>query len=776
MLDRVTRQVRRGLRAPFVARGYSAARAAEAARVAEAWTEVRLRAARRRRGVMAGQEIVWPSPGRAVLRPFELLLAGPGEVSVQVERSVVSPGTERAHFLRLPNAQPTYPFRPGYSSAGTVIAVGPGVSSFAVGDRVALPRVAHASIATVPVAHVHLIPPGVELLDAAFVYLAMIAGYGLLRARIGPGEDVCVLGYGPVGALAQRLAAAAGARTVVITASRRREEAVRAGGADSFLLASDPLVASISAPVVVESTGDPEAIGTAVAACADGGRIILLGSSRGAAADLPVAAIRRKRLELVGAHISALPGEARRTGSDWMRELAGDFLIALAERRVKVDDLAGDRFDPREPEWFYRSLATDPAVLGGWLDWSLVPSAQRYRGNAVRRLPNLRAEGMAERDPLPPPDTAVTETSGEDLARAFGNHAVAGRERPLRIALLGCGDIGFANAHAIAGSDGAQLVACYDTVPELARNLAESLGARAAGSEDEVFEARDVDAVFISAPHHLHAPLASRAARSGLHVIVEKPLAHCLASAREIVQVTRDHGVALSVCFPFRYEEHVVAARELVEAGVLGVPRGALISYAADKPQSYWIGGYSGRAASDWRSRRSESGGGVLIMNLCHYFDLVRHLCGLEVDSVSATTEGWEDEGVEQSIAVSIRYEDGAVASVFGSSSVRGSAPGELRIWGADGQVVLEPEPRFYTLRALGGAQPGRWHALPEPGATNVRIRFVERFAAAVREQRPPDISGEDGLAVQAVIEAAYESARTGAVVRPADLLIEPVA
>jgi predicted dehydrogenase len=519
----------------------------------------------------------------------------------------------------------------------------------------------------------------------------------------------------------------------------------------------------------VEATGDPEAIGTAVAACADGGRIILLGSSRGAAAELPVWAMRRKRLELVGAHISALPGESRRAGADWLRELGDGFLSALAEQRVRVDDLAGDRLDPREAERFYGRLAADPTVRGGWFDWSLVPSAERCAPNAVRRLPNLRAGGMTESNPLPVPLEARAE-------QAPVTHASARRERPLRFALLGCGDIGFANAHAIAGSEGAQLVACYDAVPELARALAGSLGARAAGSEDEVFEAGDVDAVFIAAPHHLHEPLASRAARSGLHVIVEKPLAHCLASAREIVEVTRDHGVALSVCFPFRYEEHVVAARQLIEAGVLGVPRGALITYAADKPQSYWVGGYSGRAASDWRSRRSESGGGVLIMNLCHYFDLVRHLTGLQVDAVSATTDGRDDGGVEQSVGISIRYEDGAVGSVFGSSSVRGSAPSELRIWGTDGHVVLEPEPRLYTLRALGGAQPGRWHALPEPGATNVRIRFVERFAAAVREQRPPDVSGEDGLAVQAAIEAAYDSARTGAAIRPSDLLAEPAA
>ncbi len=134
----------------------------------------------------------------------------------------------------------------------------------------------------------------------------------------------------------------------------------------------------------MEATGDPEAIATAVAACADGGRIILLGSSRGAGAELPLPAMRRKRLELIGAHISALPGESRRAGADWLRELGDGFLSALAEQRVRVDDLAGDRLDPREPERFYRSLAADATARVG---------VARLVARSVRRA--LRAERNA---------------------------------------------------------------------------------------------------------------------------------------------------------------------------------------------------------------------------------------------------------------------------------------------------------------------------------------------------------------------------------------------
>ncbi len=151
---------------------------------------------------------------------------GPGQVTVEMVVSAISPGTERAQWLRLPNAQPALPFRPGYSGVGRVLAVGAG-SRAAVGDLVAVPRAPHASVATVPAGWVVPVPDGVPLEEAAQVYLAIISGYGVRRAALPADGPVCVVGTGTIGALAARLAA--GGRR---TAHRgRADPALRGDGA-----------------------------------------------------------------------------------------------------------------------------------------------------------------------------------------------------------------------------------------------------------------------------------------------------------------------------------------------------------------------------------------------------------------------------------------------------------------------------------------------------------------------------------------------------------------
>ena len=168
-------------------------------------------------------------------------------------------------------------------------------------------------------------------------------------------------------------------------------------------------------------------------------------------------------------------------------------------------------------------------------------------------------------------------------------------------------------------------------------------------------------------------------------MIVEKPLANNLAAAVDLVQAADRAGVLLSVCFPLRFQPDVVTARRLIADGALGEPAGVLLNFFMDKPPSYWFGGYSGRAHSNWRVSREQAGGGVLIMNLCHYIDVVRHLTGVEVDLVTAGVHDMDGPAeVEDAVSVSVRYANGALGSFFGTAALRGSAPTQvLRLWGA---------------------------------------------------------------------------------------------
>jgi predicted dehydrogenase/threonine dehydrogenase-like Zn-dependent dehydrogenase len=696
---------------------------------------------------------VFAESGRAELVKHQVPAPRRGEVTVEVLVSAVSPGTERAQFLRLPNARPVLPHRPGYSVAGRVLAVGRDVP-FAPGDVVAVPRVPHASVATVAAQSVFAVAEGVAPADAALVYLAVIAGHALDLGEPLAGGSVCVVGAGPVGALAMRLARLRGcARVVAVGRTERRRAGALAGGVDRFLLvgADRALIADLGAPVVVEATGDPDGVGVATAAAAAGGRVVLLGSPRGRGA-LPAGEIRRKRLELVGAHVSTLAQQPVGTVAATAAH-ARAFLDALGDRKVAVADLAGPPVDPREAAAFYRRLATDESITAAHFDWTLVPVESRTARFGELPVAGIRRKLRRRRGPADDP--------------------FAGSSGLVRFALLGCGDVGAANAQAVLRAPNARLVRCHDPVHELAVEIGARFGAEAVSTVEEALDPASVDAVVLAVPHHLHAPLALSAFDHGLHVLVEKPLAERLEPAQTMVEEARRRGLALSICFPMRYRPHVLTARRLVAADALGEPTGGLITFLVDKPPSYWVGGYSGRSVSSWRGSKLQAGGGVLITNLSHFLDLLRFVTGRDIDLVTAATATpVAEDAVERCVSFTAWLTGGALVTVFGADAARAEDATDFRLWGDAGHVRLEPQALAYTERAGTEIPTGSWTRLDDVARVDLRAVCVSRFATAVAEGGEPEISAADGLAVQAAIEAAYRSAELGVPVRPDELLV----
>jgi D-arabinose 1-dehydrogenase-like Zn-dependent alcohol dehydrogenase len=356
-------------------------------------------------------------------------------------------------------------------------------------------------------------------------------------------------------------------------------------------------IAALAAPVVIEATGDPEALSLAVAVAAPGGRVVLLGSPRGVTADAPLSVVRTKRLRVVGAHIDTLGHESRLTGVDMYEREARAFLDLVASRGVSVDDLVEVVIDPREADAFYRRLPRARDTVGARFDWTLLPAKARVDEARFFRLPDLAGRGTdLQRRPLLP--------SGRRRRMSLFDQTdpFVGASGRLRVGLLGCGDIALQNAAAIQTAPNVELVACYDPVRGLAEDVGQTFCAEMAPSSAELLERGDVDAVLVSVPHHLHGPLGAEAAAAGKHVIVEKPLANSLRAAIELAEATDRAGVVLSVCFPQRYQPNVVVARRLVADGALGEFGGLVLSFFMDKPSSYWTGGFSGRAQSNWRA------------------------------------------------------------------------------------------------------------------------------------------------------------------------------
>jgi threonine dehydrogenase-like Zn-dependent dehydrogenase len=206
------------------------------------------------------------------------------------------------------------------------------------------------------------VPDGVALESASFIELGIITLQGVRKARIAPGDTVAVLGQGLIGQLANRIARAVGAsRVIAIAPSRNRAvTAMASGGATEFVSMSggpfDP--STISADIVIEAVGTPDAISMAMRCARTGGRVVLLGSSRGLSRDVDLGMLLEGReLSLVGAHISDMPTSDSSPGRLTYRQEGELFLDMLRSGRLSVSDLVTWRPSPADCNAVYETLA-----------------------------------------------------------------------------------------------------------------------------------------------------------------------------------------------------------------------------------------------------------------------------------------------------------------------------------------------------------------------------------------------------------------------------------
>jgi predicted dehydrogenase len=337
----------------------------------------------------------------------------------------------------------------------------------------------------------------------------------------------------------------------------------------------------------------------------------------------------------------------------------------------------------------------------------------------------------------------------------------------LRIGMIGCGEIAVQTAAAIAASRFARHVMAMDARVELARNLGEAHGVAWTDRVEEVLANPEVDAVYIAVPHDLHAPLAIQAAEAGKHVLVEKPIATTLDDADAMMAAARANNVRLSVNFVAQIDPVYRAARDLVAAGAIGKVIGTHIVYRNNKKSSYWTGGFSGRVQSDWRISKARAGGGVLIMNVIHDLNAMRFVTGLEAARVHAEYDTFATPvEVEDYIAVTYRYDNGAIGTIEAGTALPGSDPlrDVDRIYGTKGQILFGSPMRVYVSEPAEGLTAGEWQTLPiEPlSSAQHQVAMVDGFAGPILEGGKPAVSAEDGRAALATILAAYQSGAEG--------------
>ncbi|MBI2246435.1 MAG: Gfo/Idh/MocA family oxidoreductase [Armatimonadetes bacterium] len=268
---------------------------------------------------------------------------------------------------------------------------------------------------------------------------------------------------------------------------------------------------------------------------------------------------------------------------------------------------------------------------------------------------------------------------------------------------------------------------------------------------------RRPDGVIVCAENVRHRALVEMAARAGVHVLCEKPLATALADGNAMIDACARAAVNLMIAFPMRFSAPLLEIKRVLDDGRLGRIFCCNATNQGQNPRRH-------RA---WFVQRSLAGGGAVTDHTVHLVDALRWLLGSTIEEVYAQTNEIMPSGgdVETAGLLSLRFRDGAFAAIDCSWSRPDSYPtwGGLAIELIGERGVIAADAFRQTLSRYPEQSPRvQWHYW----GSDANQAMIEEFIASIRERRPPRVTGEDGYRALEVVVAAYESARVGQPVR----------
>ena len=294
-------------------------------------------------------------------------------------------------------------------------------------------------------------------------------------------------------------------------------------------------------------------------------------------------------------------------------------------------------------------------------------------------------------------------------------------------------------------------------------------GARAFTVPDELL-ATPLDLIAIGSPSGLHAAQGIAAARRGIHVLTEKPIDVTVERADDLIRECDQAGVKLGVFFQDRVSPDCRRLKEMLDEGRLGKPLLVTAHVRWYRDPAYY-------GESNWRGTWALDGGGAVMNQGIHTIDLVLWLLG-PVRRVYARTGTLLHRIETEDAAVAVlEFENGAIGTFEASTCAYPGQPRRLFVTGGEGTAVLEHN-RLVSVELRGEdgslADPppsaGRDSSESDPKVSDVagHRRILEDFIEAIDADRAPVCEGREGRRSVALVEALYQSSRTGRPVEPA--------
>jgi predicted dehydrogenase len=339
--------------------------------------------------------------------------------------------------------------------------------------------------------------------------------------------------------------------------------------------------------------------------------------------------------------------------------------------------------------------------------------------------------------------------------------------RKVRWGVIGAGGIAMRRTipEGILRAGNAELIAIQN--PSRVVDIAKQFCVVGVTSERELL-AQPIDSVYIATPVHLHVGQIERAAAAGKHVLCEKPLGLNAVEVARVVAACAASNVSLSVGLMMRFHAAHVHLRDMIAAGRLGTPTFIRAQLSCWYPP----------IENAWRQDPSLGGGGALADLGTHCLDLVESLFGPIAELSCQTANAVHDYPVEDAAVVTIKFASGSLGTIDCLFNVPDDASlNRLEVYGSDGSVLCEntigqgdggtmvwrprdPNAAGYAAEQLReGGQSGR---AVTPVRRNTYLALIEAVSKAILDGVASPVDGAVGLRVQRLLDACYESARSG--------------
>jgi predicted dehydrogenase len=336
--------------------------------------------------------------------------------------------------------------------------------------------------------------------------------------------------------------------------------------------------------------------------------------------------------------------------------------------------------------------------------------------------------------------------------------------RSVGVGMLGSGFIGEFHTLGLRYVPDARVVASCDASRDRREAFAARFGSRPHATIEALCADPEVDLVVVSLPNHLHREAVLAAAAAGKAVACTKPLGRNAAEALDMLRAVKAAGVWSAYLENVVFNLDMMRMKEMVDAGAIG----RLTTIRARE-------GHSGPHASHfWDAELA--GGGALLDMASHGTEVARYLFGkdLAVKEVFAwgdtLVHGARTTGEDNAVMV-IRFADGRAATCDVSWTSKGGLEGRFEVYGDAGRMVHDMgvgSIRAFIERPAGylgekaDAETGWVYPIPDEVRVHGHDAMLADVVDAFREGRPPQETFRDGYIVNATLDAAYRSMRSG--------------